>query len=68
MSRIIDLTVTIEVDEDDDISLGELVCLLSEMEEVCAKNNYGLYDAKIYEDGDCLTMPDEGDKEHGIDS
>lgn len=56
MSRIIDLTVTIEVDEDDDVSLGELVSLLSEMEEVCAKNNYGLYDAQIYEDGDCLTM------------
>lgn len=58
MSRLIDLTITVEIDEDEqDVSLPELVDALSEMEDICAKRNYGLYDSQIYEDGGCLTTP-----------
>ena len=55
MARIVEFRIEVELEDDAAVSLGELEDTLAELENVCARRNYGLYDAGIYEDGECLT-------------
>ena len=55
MARIVEFRIEVELEDEAEVSLSELEDMLAELEYVCARRNYGLYDAGIYEDGECLT-------------
>lgn len=55
MARLIEFRITVEIEEDDEVCRCELEEVMSEMENICAKRNYGLYDAQLFEDDEPYT-------------